>query len=92
MNQKPPLENLRKSASSADDGFYRQIRHDLVKLIQDGLVLEPGLRPLISTVAGLSDYAAITRYPPTMHLSSPEVLRAVQDAEQVYATCQRVIE
>jgi HEPN domain-containing protein len=65
--------------------------HDLVKLIQEILVLEPGLHVLISVVAGLSDYATITRYPPAMQIGSTESLRAIKDAEEVFSACKKVI-
>ncbi len=66
--------------------------HDLVKLIQEILDVEPGLTPLIPVVAGLSDYATLTRYPPSMQIGPVEVVRAVQDAEQVFADCKKAIE
>jgi HEPN domain-containing protein len=65
--------------------------HDLVKLIQDVLEVEPDLQALIPVVAGLSDYATITRYPPSMQIGSKEAVRAVLDAEQVLGCCLRTL-
>jgi HEPN domain-containing protein len=64
--------------------------HDLVKLIEEVLEVEPGLQSLIPIVAGLSDYATITRYPPAMQIGSPEAVRAIKDAEQVLGLCQNI--
>lgn len=65
--------------------------HDLVKLIQGILVYDPSLKPLISVVAGLTDFSTITRYPPTSQISSLEANRAIKDAEEVFKACSNLI-
>lgn len=65
--------------------------HDLIALLKDVLVFEPNLTKLITVVAGLSDYATITRYPPSIQIGSAEMLRALKDAEEVFSECKKLL-
>jgi HEPN domain-containing protein len=65
--------------------------HDLTKLLQDLLPFAPNLKVLVPQVAGLTDFASLTRYPHSVDLQVEDAQTAVADAQEVFSQCQRVV-